>query len=565
MDPSLLRACPLRLASAVAATLLAASPVLAQSTDRASIADDGSEIGEPSLASSQRAMSDDGRFVVFETHADGVIPEDTNDWADIYLRDLVDGRTILVSRAADGGLANRDSHDACISADGSTVAYWSWASNLVAGDTNHRSDVFVWDRATALTTLLSVASDDGPANGNSDSPSLSADGQVVAFDSSASNLVAGDTNGKHDVFVRDRAASTTKRVNLRWNGTETNHQYISGPSLSGDGKVVVFVTSANLARNDNGSALDVYAVDVATTVPEAINVLPDGSLSGYVDLLPVFTSHDGRFVAFASWNGSLVPGDDDYYGVDAFLRDRLTQTTEMINLDSEGDMPPTGGAWWCGPMSADGRFVTFIGSPDGLVDLDFWRGVFVRDRVLGTTFLASRRDDSSPADDANLVNAISDDGRLVCFVTTDPMEPDDANARDDVFVRERLMTPASWSNYGTGTAGRHGVPTLALSTPPVINGPTDVVIGNSSGLWTVASILYGFERDSTPAWGGELLLVPTASIAVVLAPGTTAVPHEVPPEEWAIGVAVVLQVLELDPFAVDGISMTPGLDARPGY
>jgi archaellum component FlaF (FlaF/FlaG flagellin family) len=140
------------------------------------------------------------------------VPGDTNGTWDVFVHDRVTGQTTRVSVASDGTQGNGHSGSPSISADGRYVAFSSSASNLVPGDTNGRGDVFVHDRLTGQTTRVSVASDGTQGNGDSWWPSISADGRYVAFASEASNLVPGDTNGTWDVFVAAAVEPTAMRL-----------------------------------------------------------------------------------------------------------------------------------------------------------------------------------------------------------------------------------------------------------------------------------------------------------------------------------------------------------------
>jgi Tol biopolymer transport system component len=141
------------------------------------------------------------------------------------------------------------------------VAFDSTASNLVPGDANGRFDVFVHDRVTGTTTHVSVGSDGTQGNGDSLRPFISADGRYVAFDSTASNLVAGDTNGVQDIFVHDRVTGTTTHVSVASDGTQGNDDSV-GPSLSGDGRFVAFLSwASNLVPGDTNGAVDVFVAE----------------------------------------------------------------------------------------------------------------------------------------------------------------------------------------------------------------------------------------------------------------------------------------------------------------
>jgi Tol biopolymer transport system component len=207
-------------------------------TTRVSVASDGTE-------GNYSSISGDGRYVAFSAY-------------EVFVHDRLTGETTRVSVASDGTGGNSVSYDPSISGDGRYVAFESWASNLVAGDANGWADVFVHDRLTGETTRVSVAADGTEGNGNSYNPSISGDGRYVAFDSSASSLVAEDTNATGDVFVHDRLTAETMRVSVAADGTEgTNLSQI--PSISGDGRHVAFHSRAsNLVAGDTNGQQDVF-------------------------------------------------------------------------------------------------------------------------------------------------------------------------------------------------------------------------------------------------------------------------------------------------------------------
>jgi len=190
-------------------------------------------------------LSTDGRYVVFSSDAGNLVSGDTNGAADVFVRDLQAGTTALVSRASDGTLANTRSFQTAISADGRYVAFASTASNLVSGDTNGKFDIFLRDLQTGTTTLVSQGLSGAGANDDSFSSFVSSDGRYVAFYSNASNLVSGDTNGSYDVFLRDVQAATTTLVTQAPDGSATNSGSESwSPSVSADGQHVAFSSNA---------------------------------------------------------------------------------------------------------------------------------------------------------------------------------------------------------------------------------------------------------------------------------------------------------------------------------
>jgi Tol biopolymer transport system component len=176
-------------------------------TTRVSVAPDGTQANQESFSP---AISADGRYVVFSSRASNLASGDTNGNSDIFVHDRKTGQNILVSVVSDGTQANGSSDHPTLSADGRYVAFESGATNLVEDDTNEEWDIFVHDRETGQTTRASVASDGTQGNRRSGgniyhrTSVISADGRHVAFESEATNLVEGDTNDVTDVFVRDR-------------------------------------------------------------------------------------------------------------------------------------------------------------------------------------------------------------------------------------------------------------------------------------------------------------------------------------------------------------------------
>jgi Tol biopolymer transport system component len=250
-------------------------------TVRASLATDGSEGGD--LISSSPSLSADGRYVAFSTQS-RLVPEDTSafKWHDIFVRDLQAGNTTRVNVNSNGNGAFQHSYDPAISADGRYVAFMSHAANLVAGDTNETRDIFVHDRNLGETTRVSVDSDGNETThlvGYSDDPSISANGRYVSFTSFATNLVENDTNGQRDIFVHDRHTGVTSRVNLSAMGNQAN-SHSASPYLTADGRYVVFSSYAsNLAFGDANGTHDIFirsvpGIEVDSVIP---NKLPIGA------------------------------------------------------------------------------------------------------------------------------------------------------------------------------------------------------------------------------------------------------------------------------------------------
>jgi Tol biopolymer transport system component len=265
------------------------------------------------------ALSGDGRFVAFTSTSTNLVAGDTNGVEDIFVRDLQSATTIRVSVGRNGAQGNGLSVDPAISRDGRYVAFASAASNLVAGDTNGFVDLFVRDLATGRTTLLSRARDGGPTNNGSGEPSVSDDGGKVAFSSDATNLVAGDTNGTTDVFVADVRSGAVRRVSVAAGGGAGNGES-SAPSISGNGTRVLFHSVAtNLVRGGTNATRNVFVRDLTAAATRLVSVGPGGRLGDG----PSFAgdlSADGRHAVYDSRATNLVDGDTNGQD-DVFARD----------------------------------------------------------------------------------------------------------------------------------------------------------------------------------------------------------------------------------------------------
>ena len=354
-----------------------------------------------------------------------------------------------VSVASDCSQGNDESgrSGVSISADGRYVAFHSSASNLVAGDTNGCEDIFVHDRQTGQTTRVSVASDGSEGNYHSNSPSLSADGRYVAFASGASNLVAGDTNNTYDIFVRDRSASETFRVSVAWAGNPSANSNGSSnnPSLSADGRYVAFWSGAsNLVAGDTNGDYDIFMHDRQTGQTMRVSIASDGS-QGNGGSNSSSLSADGRYVAFWSWASNLVAGDTN--GIyDVFMHDCLTGQTTRVSVAGDGSEGNWGSV--CPSLNADGRHVAFSSGASNLVpgDTNGNDDVFVHDCITGQTTRVSVAGDGSQGDgySGTYALSLSADGRSVPFQSlSSNLVAGDTNGKPDVFVAINPLSPSS--------------------------------------------------------------------------------------------------------------------------
>jgi Tol biopolymer transport system component len=356
---------------------------LTGTTTRVSVASDGTPGNGASFVA---GISADGRFVAFSSDATNLVPGDTNRFQDLFLHDRQTGITVRVNVASDGTQSDRDTVPSpdrpglrgVLSADGRFIAFESDATNLVVGDGNGVRDIFVHDRVTGATTRVSVASDGTPGNGASFGPALSASGRFVAFESDATNLVGGDTNGVRDIFVHDRETGATTRISMALDGTPADGPSV-GPALSMDGRFVAFRSGAtNLVSGDTNGFFDVFVHDRVSGTTTRVSVASDGAEGKDDDSFFPALSGDGRFVAFPSEATTLVAGDTN--GVrDVFVHDRLAGTTVRVSVATDGMQ--SNNESFRAALSADGRFVGYDSSATNLVapDTNGAFDVFVHD------------------------------------------------------------------------------------------------------------------------------------------------------------------------------------------
>jgi len=401
-------------------------------TVRVSVASDGTQSNHDSYNPS---ISADGRFVAFESEAANLVSGDTNNFRDIFVHDRQTGQTTRVSVASDGTQSNQHSYNPSISADGRFVAFESVASNLVSGDTNNHQDIFVHDRQTGQTTRVSVASDGAQANDFSSNPSISADGRYVAFISVANNLVSGDTGVDHDVFVHDRQTGATTLVSVAMDGSEGNG-YSEEVSISADGRYVAFRSWAdNLVSGDTNNHPDIFVRDRQTGQTTRVSVASDGTQANDFSFEPSISA-SGRYVAFASSAGNLVSGDTNS-DWDVFVHDRQTGATTRVSVAKGGGQAV--GRSHNPSISADGRYVAFASSASNLVsgDTNNHPDIFVHDRQTGVTTRVSVASDGTQTYVFSFDPSISADGRYVAFGSeADNLVSGDTNGRFDIFVRE---------------------------------------------------------------------------------------------------------------------------------
>jgi Tol biopolymer transport system component len=341
--------------------------------------------------------------------------------------------TSLVSRSDAGTVGTGTSHFPDLSGDGRFVAFQSTANNLVAGDTNGIADIFVRDRVAAKTERVSLTDADLQITGGTASfASISDDGRRVAFLSSSNQLIPGDDKGRTDAFVRDRLAGTTTRVVTGIGGALLDAGIVD-VEISGNGRYVAFVTSAtNVVSGDTNGETDIFVRDLQTGLVERVSVNSSEQEGSGWSYRPSI-SDDGRYVAFdtSSLLAGGAVGESNVY-----VRDRTAGTTSIVNVSSAEVVGDQGGQR--AYISGNGRYVAFASDSTNLVagDANGQSDAFRRDLVDGVTTRITWTDGDAILPLGGFPMGISDDGNQVAFRSSSPATgAADAGADADLFVR----------------------------------------------------------------------------------------------------------------------------------
>jgi Tol biopolymer transport system component len=403
------------------------------------------------------AVSADGRFVAFRSDATNLVPSDTNGRTDVFVKDRQTGLVERVSVSSAGIEPNNSCFDPAISGNGRFVSFSSHATNLVDGDTNAQPDVFLYDRDTDTLERVSVSTAGVESDRGCGLSSISDDGRYVCFQSDATNLVPGDTNGARDVFVRDRQNGQTLRVSTDASGNETfAGSYSSNGKVAGNGPWVFFSsTASNLVEGDTNGVEDIFAKNMETGEIERVSEAGDGTeANGYSGGLSV--SSDGLKVVFHCAASNLVPGDTNGQ-IDVFLKDRSNGVLRRVSL-AAGGIQPDGG---CGNpvLSGDGSTLAFISRATNLVpgDMNGETDTFVVYLANGEIRRVSVREDGSEGNDETYSPDLSADGSLVVFMSdVQDLVPEDTNPAEDVFAAVTIFQQPDHS------VGRSASPLSAL-------------------------------------------------------------------------------------------------------
>ena len=532
-----------RLVIGVVVAMLASSSVASAvapgfapgTTTRVSVATDGT----PANASLQsQVLSQDGRYVVFASSATDLVTLATGGRLQVYRHDRVSGVTELVSLSRTGVASTGSSFAPTLSADGRFVAFVSTGTDLVAGDTNGVIDVFVRDMTNGTTTAASTDANGAFVVGATSlanfpgARALSDDGRYVAFSSTAP-LVPG-ANGVAQVYVKDLSSGAVVRASVDATGNAGNGA--SGQAtISGDGNVVAFQsTSTSLSSVSTGGQLEIYSRDLAAGVTTLDSVSTAGAAAGLVAAFPGL-SHDGRYLVFET--PAQLDATDTDTSYDVYLRDRSAQTTTLAS-------PGGGGVDNRAPsISADGAYVAFHSSDSTLVagDANNVSDVFLWNRATGAYTLVSLNDAGVQANAASSFASVSANGGSVLFASQ---------------ASNLVTSPLT-------TAQQLYVRDLATDQAPVVAPLADASVDEGATFTTTGSFSDADGSTSWTAtvdWGDgsgaqQLALVDkTFSLSRLLAPGTYPVTVSVTDGEGLTGTAS---------FHVSVANVAPTVNAGP--
>lgn len=376
------------------------------------------------------SISDAGRFVAFSSAAENLVRGDDNGRPDVFVRDRLRNRTVRVSVGVSGRQADGGSFSPMISGDGRFVVFASRATNLARGDSDRKPDIYLRDRRTRVTRLVSVEVPGRWARTAFTAPSVSAHGRSVAF---GSHGFDPDTGSIGAVFVRDRRSRTTERV------APTSGGYSTGPLLSADGRFVALSSTEPLTPDDRPDTSDVFVVDrVSGEIQRVVAGTGHGESRRSVVMPSI--SADARYVAVQVLEGTSRAGTT----MNIWVWDRVTGESRIVSTTGDGRELPVGAppdSPRPAAISGNGDHVAFV-SPARLLPGDrngTW-DVYVRDLRDDSLTLVTRGTGGGSADGPSTSVDMSLDGGEVAFLSSaENLVPRDSNERDDVFVALRRL------------------------------------------------------------------------------------------------------------------------------
>ena len=404
---------------------------------RVSVASDGTEGNNTSL---NGIISDDGNFVAFSSQASNLVENDTNGKNDVFVHNRQTGITELVSVSSEGVQGNNSSGASDISEDGRYIVFTSSSTNLVQINTGGYENVYLHDRNTAETKLISSPGEGISANGGSSDGSISPDGRFITFTSFADNLVENDTNSKSDIFLYDCQTEQIELISKN-NSNELGNAHSSPSEISVDGNFVVFASYANnLVPDDTNDNKDIFLLDRNENILSRISVSDEGVQGNSYSNAPKI-SNNGQFIIYMSTSNNLVPNDNNDTRNDVFIYDRLTKSTKKISFADEGAGLGLYGGALGHAISGDGRYISFSNdSQNSVANISGSQHMlFLYDRELDEMECLSFNPGGIPITEDAFSTSISGDGTYISFNSWSNMfVQNDTNSTYDVFVINRL-------------------------------------------------------------------------------------------------------------------------------
>lgn len=381
-----------------------------------------------------QTISAEGDHVAFATDSTNLVPADSDILFDVYVKDATTGAVTLASTGPKGK-GNEDSRYPSLSADGGKISFSSAASNLSRTDRDYVWDVYVKDLASGTIVLASTSSGGTKSNGHSGVPSLSGDGSIVAFASSATNLDPSDTDSTADIYAKDLTTGFLTLASVTKKGRKAD-AYSADLVISADGTKVAFLTAANnLDPRDRDGIYDIYVKDLSTGRLTLVSVSDAGVKGNGPSTMPSISA-DGRYVAFASSANNLDPGDTDKNPTDVYVKDLLTGDLILASTSAEGIKGDDDSTF--PSLSADGRLVAFGSQATNLhpADPDRLRDIFVKDLVTGEVRLASTSDTGEKGNDYSSEPKLSGGGASVAFGSAATnLDPADTDWFSDIYLK----------------------------------------------------------------------------------------------------------------------------------
>ena len=503
-------------------------------------------VGEPgnSIFSYYPVFSPDEEEVLFQSYASNFVAGDTNSSSDIYIKDLMTGEVELVSSNASGNIGNQASAQAIFvpGSNGRKVIFESFSNNLVAGDTNNAYDVFIKDRDTGAIIRVSTDSLGNQGNASSSLPSVSADGTKAVFASIASNLVAGDTNESSDIFLKDLNTGVVTIVSRVGLDGELSNGPSSWPRISADGTKVVFMSDAtNLDPGSLPDVTNVFIKDLNTGEIYCISKAMGEATKANNNSIKAHFSIDGNNIVFESYANNLVLSDDNGKR-DIFVKDLIKNRTTLVSTSSSGVQG--NGDSENGRLSNDNKKVVFQSSADNLVpdDTNDLTDIFVKNLDTGAIVRVSVNKDGEEANDIcnNGQFSPTSSNKVLFQSYADNLVPDDTNSSMDLFIKDLstgVVTRVSTAVDGTESSADSYNASFSADGKKVVfesyadnlipndtNSSNDIFIKNiASGVVTRVSVAAdGTEADSSsynPSLSADGKKVIFESMASNLVPG----------------------------------------------